>query len=54
VSFSASLEQVGNVIFRLPPKYDTPWPLSLLTIVALVAVSGIILERRVRGVEVVA
>ncbi len=54
VSFSASLTQLGNVIFRLPPRYDTPWPLSLLTIVALVAVSGIILERRVRGVEVVA
>jgi hypothetical protein len=54
VSFPASLTQVGNAIFRLPPKYDTPWPLSLLTIVVLIAVSGVILERRVRGVEVVA
>jgi ABC-2 type transport system permease protein len=54
VSFTASLTQVGNVIFRLPPKYDTPWPLSLLTIVALVAASAAVLERRVRGVEVVA
>jgi hypothetical protein len=54
MSFSADLAQIGNVIFRLPPKYDTPWPLSLLMIVALVAVSALVLERRVRGVEVVA
>jgi ABC-2 type transport system permease protein len=54
ISFSASLEQVGNVIFRQPPKYDTPWPVSLLIIVGLVALSGFVLERRVRGVEVVA
>jgi ABC-2 type transport system permease protein len=54
MSFSADLTQIGNVIFRLPPKYDTPWPVSLLMIVALVAVSGLVLERRVRGVEVVA
>ena len=54
VSFPADLEQVGNVIFRLPLKYDTPWPVSLLVIVAVVVVSGVILERRVRGVEVVA
>jgi ABC-2 type transport system permease protein len=54
VSFSANLTQVGNAIFRLPPRYDTPWPVSLLMIVGLVVVSGLILERRVRGVEVVA
>ncbi len=54
ISFSASLEQIGNVIFRQPLKYDTPWPVSLLVIVGLVALSAFILERRVRGVEVVA
>ncbi len=54
ISFSANLAQVGDVIFRQPLKYDTPWPVSLFMIVALVAVSGVILERRVRGVEVVA
>jgi ABC-2 type transport system permease protein len=54
VSFSANLTQVGNAIFRLPPKYDTPWPVSLLMIAGLVAISGLILERKVRGVEVVA
>jgi ABC-2 type transport system permease protein len=54
ISPTASLQQVRDVIFRLPPKYDTPWPASLLVIAALIAISGIILERRVRGVEVVA
>jgi ABC-2 type transport system permease protein len=54
VSFSANLSQVGDVIFRQPLKYDTPWPISLLMIVGLVALSAFVLERRVRGVEVVA
>jgi ABC-2 type transport system permease protein len=53
ISLSADLEQVGNIIFRMPAKYDTPWPVSLLVIVVTVAVCGWILERRVRGVEVV-
>jgi ABC-2 type transport system permease protein len=53
ISFSASLAQVGNVIFRQPLKYDTPWPVSLLVIVGLVVLSAVILERRVRGIEVV-
>jgi ABC-2 type transport system permease protein len=54
LSFSANLAQVGDVIFRQTPKYATPWPVSLLIIVLLVVASGVVLERRVRGVEVVA
>ena len=54
ISFTANLSQVGNAIFRLPLKYDTPWPVSLFMIVFVVVFSGFILERRVRGVEVVA
>jgi ABC-2 type transport system permease protein len=53
ISLSADLEQVGNIIFRMPAKYDTPWPVSLLVIVVTVALCGWVLERRVRGVEVV-
>src|SRR5206468_4647279 len=30
LSFSANLSQIGDVIFRQPPVYDTPWPVSLL------------------------
>ena len=53
LSFSSNLDQVGNLIFRLPLPYDTPWPVSLLMIAALVVVSALVLERRVRGVEIV-
>ncbi len=54
ISFPSNLNQVGNAIFRLPLRYDTPWIVSLLMVVALVVVSGVALERRVRGVEIVA
>jgi hypothetical protein len=55
VSFGNNLAQIGDLIFRVPLRYqDTPWPVSLLMIVALIAISALILERRVRGVEVVA
>jgi ABC-2 type transport system permease protein len=54
VSFSANLSQLGSLIFRQRLPYDTPWPVSLLMVVGLIVLSGVILERRVRGVEVVA
>jgi hypothetical protein len=53
ISIPANLTQVIDVIFRLKPRYDTPWMVSLLALVGLVAVSLSVLERRVRGVEVV-
>jgi ABC-2 type transport system permease protein len=54
VSFTASLEQVVDFIFRIPPRYETPVSVSFIVLLALMAVSLSILERRVRGVEVVA
>ncbi len=53
ISPSQSASQVIDVIFRVPPRYVTPWQVSLLVIVAFIVVSISILERRVRGVEVV-
>ena len=53
ISIGANVEQVVDVVFRLKPRYATPWQVSLLVIIALIAVSISILERRVRGVEVV-
>ena len=53
ISFGANLEQVGNLIFRLPPRYETPWLVSLLMIVGLIALSAFVLDKRVRGVEIV-
>lgn len=54
ISPTASINQVGDVIFRIAPRYQTPWILSLGMVVAMIVVSLVILERRVRGVEVVA
>jgi hypothetical protein len=53
VSITANLNQVTDVIFRLPARYETPIIVSVLVLVALVVVSISVLERRVKGVEVV-
>src|SRR5262249_52461116 len=48
ISPSADLTAVGDAIFRLPQRYDTPWIVSLVVVVALVVASALVLERRVR------
>jgi ABC-type transport system involved in multi-copper enzyme maturation permease subunit len=53
ISVPANLAQVIDVIFRLKPRYETPWIVSLLALVGLVIIAASVLERRVRGVEVV-
>ena len=54
VSFRANLSQVGDIIFQMSPRYDTPWVVSLTVIACVIAASLWVLERRVRAVEVVA
>jgi hypothetical protein len=53
VSITANLEQVTDAIFFRTPRYETPVIVALLVLLGLVAVSISVLERRVRGVEVV-
>ncbi len=53
LSLGSNLQQVVDVIFRLKPRYATPWPVSLIVILGLIALAISVLERRVRGVEVV-
>jgi ABC-type transport system involved in multi-copper enzyme maturation permease subunit len=53
LSLGANLAQVVDVIFRLTPRYATPWQVSLTVILGLIILSVSVLERRVRGVEVV-
>ena len=53
LSFRANLGQIGDAIFRIEPRYDSPWLLSVVVVVALIGLSVLMLERRVRGVEVV-
>jgi ABC-2 type transport system permease protein len=54
VSLRADLDQIGNVIFRLASGYETPWPVALFVIAVVIGLAAWILERQVRGVEVVA
>jgi ABC-type transport system involved in multi-copper enzyme maturation permease subunit len=53
MSLPGNLRQIGDVIFRLEPRYATPPILSFLALLVLIGVSVWILERQVRGVEVV-
>ncbi len=53
VSIGANMEQVIDVIFRKTPRYEVPTVICVMVLLALVVVSISILERRVRGVEVV-
>jgi hypothetical protein len=53
LSPSASLEQLGDVIFRLEPRYQVSPLIAGLTVLILIGGSIVILMRRVRGVEIV-
>jgi ABC-2 type transport system permease protein len=54
VSIAYDLNQIGDAIFRLPLRYSTPVPVAVGAIAVLVGASIWVLQRRVRGVEVVA
>ena len=53
ISITANIDQVMDVVFRQTPHYETPWVVSLLVLLGLLALSVSVLERRVRGVEIV-
>jgi ABC-2 type transport system permease protein len=53
MSLQGSLSNLGDVVFRLPARYDTPGWLSALALLVIVGLAACVLERRVRGVEVV-
>ncbi len=53
LSISGNFEVIGDAVFRQPPRYETPVIVSLIVLAGLVAVSVSVLERSVRGVEVV-
>lgn len=53
LSFSDTIAQLGDLIFRQPLRYTTPPAVSFIVVIALVVVSVSVLERKVRGVEVV-
>ncbi|MEX1127920.1 MAG: ABC transporter permease subunit [Vicinamibacterales bacterium] len=53
LSVGSNVTQVVDVIFRQAPRYTTPWQVSLIVVLGLIALSISVLERRVRGVEIV-
>jgi ABC-type transport system involved in multi-copper enzyme maturation permease subunit len=53
VSIGMNLENLTRAMFREKPSYDTPLTMSVIILAGLVILSISILERRVRGVEVV-
>jgi ABC-2 type transport system permease protein len=54
LSLPLDLRYVGDVIFRVPPRFDMPAWVPFLVVALLIGASVAVLERRVRGVEVVA
>jgi ABC-2 type transport system permease protein len=54
LSVGADLQQVGDLIFRLPLRFHMPVWSAVGVLLVLVAGSVLILARRVRGMEVVA
>ena len=53
ISPEDTLDIVADSIFRIPNPPAMPLPAALLTVIVVIAASVVILERRVRGVEVV-
>ena len=53
LSLGDNIQQVSDVVFRQQPSYSTPWQVSLIVVLGLIAISISVLERRVRGVEIV-
>ena len=53
ISFPANLAQVGDIVFQMQPRYETPWPVSVVVIAGVIAVAAIVLNRCVRAIEVV-
>jgi ABC-type transport system involved in multi-copper enzyme maturation permease subunit len=53
VSISGNMENITDVMFRQTPRYETPAMVSVLVLLGLLVVAASVLERRVRGVEIV-
>ncbi len=53
VSITANIDQVIDAVFRTPPHYESPIIVSVFVLTGLITLSISVLERRVRGVEVV-
>jgi hypothetical protein len=53
LSIKVNLQQLGAYLFRQKPAYALPWYWSGLIVLGICGLASVILNRRVRGVEVV-
>lgn len=53
LSVPLDLQQIGDAIFRLEPRFHMPMWSAFAVVGLLIAASALILERRVRGIEVI-
>lgn len=53
LSVPMDLQQIGDAIFRLEPRFHMPVWSAFLMVAVLIAASAAVLERRVRGIEVI-
>jgi hypothetical protein len=54
ISVAADLNRIGDAIFSVPTRLQMPVSIAGVAVAALIIVSAVILEKRVRGVEVIA
>jgi ABC-2 type transport system permease protein len=54
IAMPIDLSQIGDFVFRIRLQYATPVSVAMLVIGLIIGASAFILERRVRGIEVVA
>ena len=53
MSLQGNLQHLGDLVFRVEPRSDTPAWATILALAVIVGGAAFVLERRVRGVEVV-
>jgi len=53
LSIKANIQQVGAVLFNQRTPQDVPWIYSLLIILGISALSGFMLKKKVKGVEII-
>jgi hypothetical protein len=53
LSIKCNIQQVGAFLFRVNPQYDVPWIYSFLVLAAICSLSGFVLKKKIRGVEVI-
>ncbi len=53
IALTNNLERIGDTVFRLPSDNNIPLIAAVAVVLAVAALSAVVLERRVRGVEVV-